>query len=90
MTTEQICKECGKIFLRSLYHPRITTCPQCKSKTQKHCIYCKNSYKKEWELWCSLKDKNVTDGITCRCKEFTEEKYSPTEEKEIREILERG
>lgn len=90
MTTEQICKECGKIFLRSLYHPRITTCPQCKGKTQKHCIYCKNSYKKEWELWCSLKDKNVTDGITCRCKDFTEEKYSPTEEKEIRETLDRG
>ena len=88
MQTKQTCKECGKVFMRSLYHPQITTCPECKGKTQKHCIYCKNSHKKEWMLWCSIKNKDVTDGINCQCKDFVEEKYSLAERKEIRETLE--
>lgn len=85
MTTEQICKECGKVFFRSLYHPQITTCPECKGKKRKHCIYCKVSCKREGVLWCPLTKRDVTNSH--QCKDFVEEKFTPAQRKEIRETL---
>lgn len=65
MKIKQICKECGDTFLRSLYHPQITTCPQCKKGGDKECLYCKYSYKERWDLVCKKTGKVVTTNKSC-------------------------
>lgn len=86
MQTKQICKECGEVFMRSLYHPQITTCPQCKQGRVEHCIFCKHSYKKhECCLRCDITGKDVTDSKAC--KHFEAEHFTPTQKREILEVL---
>ena len=63
-TTQQICKECGKVFMRSLYHPQIVTCPMCRS-IRKDCTKCSYSEKVVWDLICKKTGKNVTNGGFC-------------------------
>lgn len=66
MTVDQICKVCGKVFQRSLYHPQIKVCPACKaSNTSGDCVTCPFSKKQEWDLVCMKTDKVVTNGGIC-------------------------
>lgn len=84
---DQVCKECGKIFQRSMYHPQITTCPSCRSGEKSvHCIFCSHSCKKEWQLWCLKHSKDVTNGKSC--KDFEEDHFSPAQKAEIVEMIE--
>ena len=85
-TTQQICKECGKVFTRSLYHPQITTCPQCKQGRAEHCIFCSHSHKCEWYLRCDITGKNVTHSKAC--KYFEADHFTPAQRREIIETLE--
>lgn len=87
MQIEQKCEECGMIFMRSLYHPQITKCPDCKAgRSQKPCIWCKWSYKKEWMLWCPKRNKDVTHGMSC--EDFIPAQFTPAQRAEIEETLE--
>ena len=64
-TTQQICKECGKVFMRSLYHPQIVTCSACRSIQKHDCVKCSYSEKVVWDLICKKTGKVVTDGGFC-------------------------
>ena len=64
-TTQQICKECGKVFMRSLYHPQIVTCSACRSIQKHDCVKCLYSEKVVWDLICKKTGKVVTDGGFC-------------------------
>ena len=64
-TTQQICKECGKVFMRSLYHPQIVTCSTCRSIQKHDCVKCPYSEKVVWDLICKKTGKVVTDGGFC-------------------------
>jgi len=66
MLTEQVCVRCGKAFQRSLYHPQIVMCAECKSVKKHDCTECPFSKKVEWDLVCSKTGKVVTDGGYCR------------------------
>ena len=85
-TTQQICKECGKVFMRSLYHPQITTCPQCKQGRIEHCTFCSHSHKCEWYLRCDVTGKDVTHSKAC--KHFEAGHFTPAQRREIIETLE--
>ena len=84
MQVKQICKECGKEFLRSLYHPQITTCPQCKRGKDEYCVFCAHSHKCEWYLRCDITGKDVTNGKAC--KRFKADHFTPAQRKEIMEM----
>lgn len=61
----QICEICGEVFKRSLYHPKVTKCPDCKSGKRK-CLDCIHSKKIEWILVCNITGENVTHGSPCK------------------------
>ncbi|MBD5584187.1 MAG: hypothetical protein HDQ88_03825 [Clostridia bacterium] len=54
---EQVCKSCGKTFMRSLYHPQIVLCEECKKGGNKDCMNCKHSKKEVWDLVCQMTGK---------------------------------
>ena len=85
-TTQQTCKECGKVFIRSLYHPQIITCPQCKQGRTEYCTFCNHSHKYEWYLYCDITGKDVTYSKVC--KHFEADHFTPTQRLEIKETLE--
>ena len=64
-TAQQICKECGKVFIRSLYHPQIVTCSACRSIQKHDCVKCPYSEKVVWDHICKKTGKVVTDGGFC-------------------------
>ena len=64
-TTQQICKECGKVFMRSLYHPQIVTCSACRSIQKHDGVKCPYAEKVVWDVICKKTGKNVTNGGFC-------------------------
>ena len=87
MMVEQICIKCGKIFLRSKFHPQVTVCPDCKDNTNgTYCLYCADSYKQEWELFCRRNQQVVTSCLSC--EHFVSDHFSEIEKKEITETIE--
>ena len=72
--------------MRSLYHPQITTCPQCKRGREEHCVFCSHAHKYEWYLRCDITGKDVTHGKAC--KNFEANRFTPAQRREIMETLE--
>lgn len=79
-TVDQICAQCGKVFQRSMWHPQVVTCPECKKGGKTFCAFCDNAHKVEWDLKCSLTGKTVTDSKSCG--RYKEGSFTPQQKKE--------
>lgn len=80
MKKEQICQNCGKVFLRSPWHPQMVLCEECKKGGAKSCVICDLSVKQGWDLICLKSGKIVTNSACCG---LFKSSLSPKEKKEI-------
>lgn len=85
MKKEQVCQNCGKVFLRSPWHPQVVLCEECKKGGTKSCAICDFARKQEWDLVCQKSGKVVTNSASCGLFKST---LSPEVKREILDQIE--